>query len=367
MTKTLIHLNRAADEQLKHWRTLRQDFARFDTARDTAQGKSRAGSADNKVSKADLKAVVDSVGTKHAKDFSQADVEAARFLLDHPKAMNTLDTAAHGGHHDEKISREDVDAALPAAEPGGANKTAHVEAASSTVDDVKNFLGDTLSFGMNAGRKGLNFLHDKTSDVANTLSKVHSVGDLINVLPFNNSAEAATKALLGQDRITLDKDAIAEIKHDPAFVAHEKKLIEAIKARPEYGDGKSFSVPLADLDVDKVVEFGGKRGKESMGSQLKHIYDFTDPDVRATLKVAGNDLTWLLRHATVGGTAHVDQKGNIKIDYEVSDKLDLRPGKGRTGAYNTTNQILGTIWHDVLGAKEARVVGDFSVEHSAAG
>lgn len=360
MSETFI--TRAANEQLKHLRTLQQDFARFDTARDTVQGKTRAGSPDNQVSKSDLQAVVDSAGTKHAKDFSQADVEAARFLLAHPKTMNTLDSAAN-----EVISREDVGTALLAADPPGAKKTANMASTSSPIDDVQDLVGDTLSSGLDAGRKGLNFLQDKTSDVVDTLSEVDSLGDFVNVLPFNNSLVAGAKSLLGEDRITLDKDAIELIKHDPAFVSHEKDLIDAIKARPEYGDGKSFSVPLADLDVDQVVEFGGKRGQEDMGSQWKHLYDFTDPDVRATWKVAGNDLSWLLRHATVDGTAHVDGKGNIKIDYQVRDQLDLQPAKGRGGEYNKVSEILGAGWHGLLGAEKSQVVGSFTVEKPAAG
>ncbi len=126
MSKTLIHLNRATDDQLKHLRTLRQDFARFDTARDALHGKS--GGPDNKVSKADLQAVVDSVGTKHGKAFSQADVEAARFLLAHPEAMSGLDAATGGWLDDKTISQAAVDAALHASKSAVAWKTAPVEA-----------------------------------------------------------------------------------------------------------------------------------------------------------------------------------------------------------------------------------------------
>ena len=120
-----------SNEQLKHLRTLQQDFARFDTARDTVHGKplfGLAGGPDNKVSPSDLQAVVDSVGTDSGKAFSRADVEAARFLLAHPETTNHLDTAAGGWLHDKKISQEDVDSALHASEAAGAWKTAPVKA-----------------------------------------------------------------------------------------------------------------------------------------------------------------------------------------------------------------------------------------------
>jgi len=76
--------------------------------------------------------------------------------------------------------------------------------------------------------------------------------------------------------------------------------------------------------------------------------------------VAGNELTWLLRHAHVEGTAHVASDGSITIDYKISDTLDLRPGDGRSSAYNAITSVTGALWHDLLGAKEASITGEFS-------
>ena len=178
-------------------------------------------------------------------------------------------------------------------------------------------------------------------------------------LPFNNAAGAALQALAGAQTITLDADATEAIQRDPDFVRTEADLVARIRALPGYGE-RPLTVDLQTLRPGLGVELGGQRGAGSMGDQLRRAWDLSDPEIRATWQVAGNELTWLLRHARLDGTANVSADGRITIDYRISDTLDLRPGAGRSDAYNAVTTVMGTLWHDVLGAEEAQVSGRFT-------
>lgn len=97
---------------LQHLTTLQNDFRQFDTAKQGAGAK-----PDNIVSKDDLRAVVKDGGKSGR--FSQADVQAAQFFLDHPEALARVDTAAvsdnePGVHEvsDDRLGQLDVQAAL---------------------------------------------------------------------------------------------------------------------------------------------------------------------------------------------------------------------------------------------------------------
>ncbi len=185
------------------------------------------------------------------------------------------------------------------------------------------------------------------------------LGDVADRLPFNNAIGAGLQALSGSDQITLDADATQAIQRDPGFLQTEANIVDSIQQLDGFGE-RAMNIPLADLDVDLVVELGGKRGEGDMKEQALHFYDLSDPKVKQTWGVATNELTWLLRHARLDGTAHVAKDGSISIDYSIHDKLDLRASPGRSEAYNTVSQVLGTVWHDVLGAEEAQVTGAFS-------
>jgi hypothetical protein len=185
------------------------------------------------------------------------------------------------------------------------------------------------------------------------------IGDAADHLPFNNAVSAGFNALAGQNNIRLDADATQAIQRDEGFLATEQTIVNSIKQRDGYGE-RAMSIPLADLDVNLVVELGGKRGAGSMKDQLLHAYDFSDPEVAQTWGVAANELSWLLRHATLGGTANVAKDGSISIDYTIRDQLDLRPSQGRSDEYNLASSVLGTLWHDVLGAEVAQVTGAFT-------
>lgn len=145
----------------------------------------------------------------------------------------------------------------------------------------------------------------------------------------------------------MDRDATDRIQADPAFIRTESEIVAHIQNLEGYGE-VPLTVPLSETGVDLNVQLGGQRDS---------FRDITSP---RTWGVARNELTWLLRHAQLDGTAHVDASGDITIDYTISDTLDLRPGDGRGTAYNLVTGGAGFVWHDVLGAEEASVTGDFT-------
>jgi hypothetical protein len=184
-------------------------------------------------------------------------------------------------------------------------------------------------------------------------------GSVSEYMSFDNAASAGFQALSGSDSITLDQDATQAIQTDPGFLKTEQGIVASIKQRDGYGE-RAMDIALKDLDVNLGVELGGQRGKGSMTDQALNAWNLSDPEIRKTWGVATNELTWLLRHARLDGTAHVANDGSISIDYSIHDRLDLRPGKGRSAAYNAVTTVTGTVWHDILGAKPAEITGQFS-------
>ncbi len=184
--------------------------------------------------------------------------------------------------------------------------------------------------------------------------RVESVfGDATDRLPFNNAISTSARALAGDTDIQLDQDATDAIQRDPGFIEVEERLVAQIEQRvAQNGDlgSQGLTIPLSELEPNLVVELGGQRGSLNPLSA----------DSRATWEVAGDELTWLLRHARLDGTAHVSPSGEISIDYKISDVLDLRPGDGRSLPYNAVTAVTGTLWHDVLGAEESAITGEFS-------
>lgn len=193
------------------------------------------------------------------------------------------------------------------------------------------------------------------------------IGKLANHLPFNNAAEAAFRALAGQKEVKLDKDAADGIQRDPSFVKVENDINDRVKTKAlqneNYGK-RDFDIPLSEIYPDTkgnvLLELGGQRGNMDPKDQALHAWDVSNPEIRKTWKVAGNEQTWLLRHCTLSGTAHVSKDGTIKIDYKVRDTLDLSAQPGREGAYNTVSKVLGGVWHGMLGAEKPEVTGTFS-------
>lgn len=75
-----------------------------------------------------------------------------------------------------------------------------------------------------------------------------------------------------------------------------------------------------------------------------------------TWDVAGNELTWAVRHAGVDYSANVKSDGTIVIDYHLSDQLDLSARKGRSEAYNNISGTTGFLYHDIAGGNSSMKV-----------
>jgi RHS repeat-associated protein len=162
----------------------------------------------------------------------------------------------------------------------------------------------------------------------------------------NKASNVATVSVLSQlqfDEVMIAGSALEKIKTDPAMINRENALVELAKSDPNFGNNEFSFVSKA------VVEFGGKRAPEDMWTQAK---DPLNPDYADTWNVALNELTWLIRHASVESTVSVDKNGSITINNVLSDVFDLRPSSKRSSAYNTATNILGTFYHDIFGGND---------------
>lgn len=232
----------------------------------------------------------------------------------------------------------------------------------SNVYDAATHPVETASNALNTARNGVDGMVHAVANPRETMA--NAAQHIPDWVPYNNVVSAAAQELAGQQTITLDEGATNEIQQDPAFIAREEEIVAQIQAMDGYGE-REFEVPLSQLDgINPGLELGGQRGQTPMADQAKNFYNISDPNIRATWKVAGNELTWLLRHAEVKPTAiKVDKNGNISITYEVKDTLDLRANRKNEGdgqLYNTITDVMGGIWHDKLGATEAQITGTFT-------
>jgi hypothetical protein len=129
----------------------------------------------------------------------------------------------------------------------------------------------------------------------------------------NNVAGAGVLSQLQYSQGNITGQALEKIKQDPAMQKFEQSVIEKAKADPNYT--------------------GEKRGVD-------------------TWKVASNELTWLVRHATVEASVTRTAEGAMNISYQLTDQFDLRPQSGRNGAYNAVNSTVGSVYHDVVGGND---------------
>jgi RHS repeat-associated protein len=160
----------------------------------------------------------------------------------------------------------------------------------------------------------------------------------------NNLFELGLHSQLQSSQVTLGGDLLEKIKNDPAMVKFQNDIIKMLKADPRF---KKLGFVLADR---KVVEFGGKRAPGDMVAQIKDPFN---PAYADTWKVAGNELTWAVRHATVTFTALAKADGVIVIGYKLNDSFDLSAQGGRSGAYNTVSSGAGFLYHNVAGGNSS--------------
>ena len=114
-----------------------------------------------------------------------------------------------------------------------------------------------------------------------------------------------------------------------------------------------------DNCCDNVVNFNVSGKREAQFGGFRNSWY----DVIALGRVVTNNLTWVVRNTTV----YWEAKGKMWLDcsrktcdfdvaaqvrFYLEDRFDLRPGKGRSTAYNMATFILGGIWHDLLGSPD---------------
>ncbi len=166
------------------------------------------------------------------------------------------------------------------------------------------------------------------------------------VHPSNKASNVAEVGILSQlqfSEVEIIGQALEKIKNDPEIVALDNMYSYMASKDPAFGK-RAFS-----FKKTRSIEFGGKRAPQDMMSQMKDPFN---SKYRATWMVAVDELTWLIRHAPVRFEVNVDQRGNIKINHILNDKFDLRSGKGHTDAYNKVTDILGPMYHDIIGGND---------------
>jgi RHS repeat-associated protein len=188
-----------------------------------------------------------------------------------------------------------------------------------------------------------NYRKNPRCDVPTTSDKgVHEAESLKEMLEL---------AFTGYDAIILTGDALEKIKSDPAFIKFRAELLKFV-----YSNKDLWKKPL-DLEFADRVAFGGSRDPGSMFLQL---LEPSDKKYAETWAAAKNELTWMLRTATIDAVIQVDTKGNATISYNLIDQFDLKPNDNRTMAYNVITGITGTIWHDILGVSAPNVYANWS-------
>ncbi len=167
----------------------------------------------------------------------------------------------------------------------------------------------------------------------------------------NNLFQLGLHSQLQSDQVALGGDLLKKLKEDQAMIVFQNRIIKLLKADPRFGKIRFVR------SGKEVVEFGGKRAPGDMVEQLKDPLNSKYAD---TWKVAGNELTWAVRHAGVSYTAVAKADGTIVIAYKLNDSLDLSKQDGRSGAYNTISSGLGFLYHDVAGGNtELKVKADW--------
>jgi RHS repeat-associated protein len=188
-------------------------------------------------------------------------------------------------------------------------------------------------------------------------------------------AKLLAASLSNQSGFQIQGDLLEYVKQDPAMIAANAKVLEQLRQEAirlyRKPSGSNIRIASFNLTGRWDAEFGGKRAG---GNMLDQFLGFWKPQYRATWAVGANPLTWVLRHA--GGTYNArvgvayncrGYVGTANIDYDLRDKLDLRPHKHKPGdwsvllhpsknMYDAATIVLGAIYHDALGRTDSLVI-----------
>jgi RHS repeat-associated protein len=158
----------------------------------------------------------------------------------------------------------------------------------------------------------------------------------------NSLFEMGLHSQLQSNKVQLVGGLLDKLKADPAMVRFQKQIVKLLKSDPRFGKVKFV------MKDKTVIGFGGDRWTSS--DEDWGALDSTNPALHGeTWGVAGNELTWAVRHASVGFEAVAKSDGTIVISYQMNDKFDLSGQSGRSGAYNNVSNVTGFMYHDVTG------------------
>lgn len=191
--------------------------------------------------------------------------------------------------------------------------------------------------GSDAGYNGSGWGHGPRRWLANQFGIGTTAGNLFQL---------GLHSQLQSSQVNLTGGLLNQIKSDHRMIAFQNKIIAMLKTDPRF---KKLSFITKG---GEGVEFGGQRWSDK--NENWGALNSSNPALHGeTWAVAGNDLTWAVRHAQVDYTATVKSDGTIVISYHLSDTFDLSSQKGRSGAYNNISSAAGFMYHDAAGGNSS--------------
>jgi hypothetical protein len=179
----------------------------------------------------------------------------------------------------------------------------------------------------------------------------------INPTQTDNIIGVGVHSILQSNYVELTGNILENVKQDPALLQKQASLVEEIRRRREY------KVTLIDGKVSFPTQLGGQRARGAMWKQALGFWRWTN-EYSATWEMAFNQLTWTVRSVMINCSYVVETNGKITLNYDFSDKLDLRPDwKNRSMEYNAICTVLGFLYHDLLGGSdELKIKGKWKTE-----
>ena len=222
------------------------------------------------------------------------------------------------------------------------------------IRDIVDLMSDWPEYGV-----GLGNMISHHDCLGLFLDELYALDDILSF---------GVSALRNKSEIILSPDLIELVAADPAMVAFDNELVEKAvqlvveKLYPLRRMEKTFR-HLQFSEKPRLISFGGERAKANMIDQLK---GFWKPEYRATWRVAGNPLTWMIRNTHVESDIDIyvvfdcgGYEGLVAAEHKFDDILDLRPRRHSktdlalllrpsSDPYDAVTMILGFIWHDML-------------------
>ena len=222
------------------------------------------------------------------------------------------------------------------------------------IRDIVDLMSDWPEYGV-----GLGNMISHHDCLGLFLDELYALDDILSF---------GVSALRNKSEIIFSPDLIELVAADPAMVAFDNELVEKAvqlvveKLYPLRRREKTFR-HLQFSEKPRLISFGGERAKANMIDQLK---GFWKSEYRATWRVAGNPLTWMIRNTHVESDVDIyvvfdcgGYEGLVAAEHKFDDILDLRPHRHSktdlalllrpsSDPYDAVTMILGFIWHDML-------------------